>query len=90
MIEYRVIDLQTETIDREPKSVKTASPERAAEQVLGLQLVRSGSPRDLRARVYCQHPGQPVSMVRLYAKAAKRPPDKLENGGSLPQFIRWR
>lgn len=24
MIEYRVIDLQTETIDREPKSVKTA------------------------------------------------------------------
>lgn len=72
MIEFRVIDLQTETIDPNPKAVVAQSPERAAEMALGLSLVRSGARRDLRARVYCQHPGQPVSMVRLYTKVADR------------------
>lgn len=71
-IEYRVIDLQTETIDPEPKTVKASSPEKAAELVLGIELVRSGSKRDLRARVYCQQPGQPLTMVRLYTKVADR------------------
>ena len=72
MMEYRVIDLQTEVIDPEPKTVSSSSPEKAAELVLGLDLVRSGAKRDLRARVYYQHPGQPVTMVRLYSKAADR------------------
>ena len=72
MTEYRVIDLQTETIDPEPRTVEAQSPEKAAELVLGLELVRSGSRRDLRARVYFQHPGRPLTMVRLYTKVADR------------------
>ena len=74
MMEYRVIDLQTEVIDPSPKTVQAKSPEHAAELVLGLELVRSGAKQDLRARVYCQHPGQPVSMVRLYTKVSNRKP----------------
>lgn len=70
--DFRVIDLQTETIDPEPKTVKATSPERAAELVLGQQLVRSGAKKDLRARVYFQSAGQPVSMVRLYSKVGDR------------------
>jgi hypothetical protein len=70
--EFRVIDLHTETIDPTPKTVKAASPEKAAELALGLELVRSGSKSDLRARVYCQMPGQPLTMVRLYSKVADR------------------
>lgn len=70
--EYRVIDLQTETIDPESITVQAHSPEKAAELALGLELVRSGAKKDLRARVYCQLPGQPLSMVRLYTKVADR------------------
>lgn len=70
--EYRIIDLRTEVTDPEPKTVKAHSPEKAAELALGLELVRSGSKRDLRARVYFQIPGQPMSMVRLYSKVADR------------------
>jgi hypothetical protein len=65
MNQYRVIDLQTEIIDPEPKTVAAVSPEKAAEMVLGLQLVRSGAKKDLRARVYFQNAGQPMTMVRL-------------------------
>lgn len=72
MTEFRIIDLQTETIDPNPKTVVAPSPERAVEIALGLSLVRSGAKQDLRARVYSQHPGQPVCMVRLYTKAADR------------------
>lgn len=70
--EYRIIDLQAEVIDPEPKTVKAVTPEGAAKIALGVELVRSGSQRDLRARVYYQHPGQPTNMVRLYTKAADR------------------
>jgi hypothetical protein len=72
MNEYRVIDLQTETVDPEPKTVAASSPEKAAELALGLTLIRSGAKKDLRARVYFQHPGQPMSMVRLYSKVEDR------------------
>ena len=71
-MEYRIIDLHTETIDPEPKTVQSTSPEKAAEMVLGLELVRRGAKKDLRARVYYQHAGQPVTMVRLYTKVADR------------------
>lgn len=74
MTEFRIIDLQTETIDPAPRTVVAPSPERAAELALGLSLVRSGAKQDLRARVYSQHPGQPMSMVRLYTKVANRRP----------------
>ena len=72
MIEYRIIDLQVETIEPKEIVVCASSPERAVQDALGVEVVRSGSKRDLRARVYFQHPGQPLSMVRLYTKAVAR------------------
>lgn len=68
MQEYRVIDLKTDTIDPDPRTVQADGPEQAAELVLGLQLVRSGARRYFRARVYFQVEGQPLCMVRLYEK----------------------
>lgn len=44
------------------------SPEAAVRDVLGIQVVRSGAKRDLVAKVYWQPLGQPLTMVRLYAK----------------------
>lgn len=65
MPEFRVIDLQTETIDPELRIVAAPSPEKAAEIVLGLKLVRSGAKRELKARVYWTDGGT-TNMVRLY------------------------
>lgn len=70
-LEYRVIDLSSPTIDPAEHVVESTSPERAVMEALGIEVVRSGSERDLRARVYFQFPGQPVSMVRLYSKVGK-------------------
>jgi hypothetical protein len=72
MTEYRIIDLDVETIDPDEIVVRASSPERAVRDALGIDVVRSGSRRDLRVRVYFQHPGQPLSMVRLYTKADAR------------------
>jgi len=72
MTEFRIIDLQTETRDPNPKTIVASSPERAAKLALGVLLVRSGAKQNLRARVYSQMPGQPVNMVRLYIKVADR------------------
>ena len=69
--EYRVIDLSSPTIDPDEHVVQSTSPERAVMEALGIEVVRSGPKHDLRARVYFQHPGQPVSMVRLYSKVGK-------------------
>ncbi len=49
-----------------------ASPEEAARKVLGIEVVRSGSKRDLVAKVYWRPVGQPLTMVRLYAKIDDR------------------
>ena len=68
---YRVIDLSSTAVNPAERVVQSTSPERAVMETLGVEVVRSGSKQDLRARVYFQHPGQPVSMVRLYAKGAK-------------------
>lgn len=60
----------------EPQDIivdSAASPEDAARKATGEMLVRSGRGSDLRVRVYFQHPGQVMSMVRLYAKAIDRP-----------------
>jgi hypothetical protein len=73
MISYRVVDCRTTIIDPNEVVVSRASsPEDAAYQAIGETLVRSGRRSDLRARVYFQHPNQPMSMVRLYAKAVDR------------------
>jgi hypothetical protein len=73
MTHYRVVDCRSTIID--PNEViipKAASPEEAAFKALGETLVRSGRRSDLRARVYFQHPNQPMSMVRLYSKSVDR------------------
>lgn len=70
MPEYRVIDLQTETIDPEPRIVQAPSPEKAAEIALGVKLVRSGARRELRARVYWDQADGIKNMVRLYSIVA--------------------
>ena len=67
--EYRVIDLQTEVRDPDPPTVTAHTPEKAAELALGVELVRSGRPSNVRARVYFQQPDQPMTMVRLYERA---------------------
>lgn len=72
MIEFRVVDMQVERIVAQDLVVTASSPEAAAKLALGMDLVRSGAKRDLRARVYFQHPGQALSMVRLYSKAINR------------------
>ena len=72
-LSYRVIDLRTNVIDAVDILVDgVTSPESAAERALGVRLVRSGSKKDLVARVYWQPLGQPVMMVRLYRMANDR------------------
>lgn len=70
--EFHVIDLHIEGADPEPKIVLARTAEKAAALVLGVELVRSGHRRDLRAKVYYQPSGQPTTMVRLYTKVADR------------------
>ena len=70
---YRVVDLRTGiAVPSEIIVEGENSPERAAKKALGLDLVRSGSKRDLTARVYWQVPDQPLNMVRLYTKSGDR------------------
>ena len=69
MIEFRVVDLQSQTIEPVPQLIKASTPEAAARQALGVELVRSGRPSNVRARVYFQQPDQPMTMVRLYERA---------------------
>jgi len=71
MTEYQVIDLRSETIDHEAIKVSASTPEHAAQEALGLHLVRSGAKKDLVARVYWQPQNQPKSMVRLYKQVEK-------------------
>lgn len=66
--EYRVVDLSTGSIDPEQRLVKASSPENAALEILGHELVRSGAKKDLAARVYWAETNGPTNMVRLYRK----------------------
>jgi hypothetical protein len=70
-ISFRVVDLRTDNPDAVDIIIEgVRSPEEAAQQALGLRVVRSGSKKDLVARVYWQQVGQPLTMVRLYRLAA--------------------
>ncbi|WEK05799.1 MAG: hypothetical protein P0Y65_05955 [Candidatus Devosia phytovorans] len=71
MTQYQVIDLRSAIIDPEPVKVEAGSPEKAAEKVLGIHLVRSGARKDLVARVYWQKTNEPKNMVRLYAQVVE-------------------
>ena len=75
MTSYRVVDCRSDVID--PKEViiaNASSPEDAALKAIDEVLVRSGRRDSLRVRVYFQHLGQAMSMVRLYSKAIDRAP----------------
>jgi len=73
MTSFRIVDCRSQTIDPSEIVIEQAStPEDAAFRAIGEQLVRSGRQSDLRVRVYYQHANQPLSMVRLYAKAIDR------------------
>lgn len=75
MTSYRVVDCRTDVINPQEMIIDNASsPEDAALKAVDEVLVRSGRRGDLRVRVYFQHPGQVMSMVRLYAKAIDRVP----------------
>jgi hypothetical protein len=70
---YRVVDLRDDAKLAGDIIIEGArTPEDAAREALGLRLIRSGSKRDLAARVYWQHSGQPLNMVRLYTKVTDR------------------
>ena len=64
------MDLRLAGPDAIDAIIDSGSPEEAARRVLGIAVVRSGSKRDLVAKVYWQPVGQPLTMVRLYAKSA--------------------
>lgn len=66
--QYRVIDVTAALTEPGEQIVEAGSPESAASQLLGIELVRSGAKTDLMARVYWQLPGQPTNMVRLYRR----------------------
>lgn len=67
---FRVVDLRQDgpLVDTDIIVEGVQSPEAAVRDVLGIQVVRSGAKRDLVAKVYWQPIGQPLTMVRLYAK----------------------
>lgn len=65
---FRVMDLRQAGPEAIDAVIDGASPEEAARKILGIEVVRSGSKRDLVAKVYWQPVGQPLTMVRLYAK----------------------
>lgn len=68
---YRVIDLRPEAQGADAIVVDSArSPESAAREALGLDLVRSGAKKDLVAQVYWQLGPDAKNMVRLYSRVA--------------------
>jgi len=48
--------------------IKAHSPEAAGRQLLGVELVRSGLPRNAVAKVYWQNPDEALNVVRLYTR----------------------
>ncbi|MBJ3785502.1 hypothetical protein [Devosia sediminis] len=67
MPSFKIIDLRSGIIEPEVHT-EARSPEMAAEQALGLKLVRAGNPRNLVCRVYWQEATN-TNMVRLYSKS---------------------
>lgn len=68
MPEYRVVDLRNPAIDKQEHLIPAKTPEAAARDLLGIEVVRSGPRQNLVARAYWQYPDQPLSMVRLYRR----------------------
>lgn len=72
MIEYRVVDCRPDVRDGTGTTVRAATPEAAALMVLDEKLGRGGQAPNLRARVYSQLEGQPLTMVRLYSRSGRQ------------------
>lgn len=70
--QYRVVDCRPHTDNPDGTLVTAATPESAALMVLKEELSRGGRPADLRARVYSQSQGGPLTMVRLYSRSVPR------------------
>jgi len=66
---FRVIDLR-QSVETETYVVAD-TPDAAAHQALGIEVVRGGNRRTLVAKVYSETESG-LSMVRLYARAAGR------------------
>lgn len=70
---FRIVDLRLgPEAPKELNIAQARTPEEAALLATGEELVRSGHRDDLRVRVYFQHAGQPMSMVRLYRRVEDR------------------
>lgn len=66
---YRIVDLRSTEDSAEHIVTGAKSPEMAARDALGIELVRSGSPKLLAAKVYWKVSGdEPINVVRLYNK----------------------
>ena len=67
---FRVVDVRSEALAADTDLIidGVQSPEAAVREALGISVVRSGAKRDLVAKVYWQPLGQPLTMVRLYAR----------------------
>lgn len=67
---FRVVDVRPDAlvVDTDVVIEGVQSPEAAVREALGIKVVRSGARRDLVAKVYWQPVGQPLTMVRLYAR----------------------
>jgi len=65
---YEVLDIRPSS-SGERQSISAKTPEAAASSLLGMELVRSGSPRELTAKVYWQKASDTAkNVVRLYQK----------------------
>ena len=73
VVQFRIVDLRSGNENPSELTIpKAKSPESAALQAIGEELVRSGHRDDLRAKVYFQQDGQPTTMVRLYRRVEDR------------------
>lgn len=70
---YRVVDLRSDTISPHECTASGPTPEKAASDTLNVELVRSGVPANLAARVYWKDHKEQVNMVRLYSRVTAGP-----------------
>jgi hypothetical protein len=68
--QYRVVDLRSDTAMPRTTVVSRAyNSQAAAKSVLGMDLTRSGRPKDLQAKVYFVDRSGILNMVRLHRKS---------------------
>jgi hypothetical protein len=73
MVQFRVVDLLTADRNGDGDVVAAESPERAAQMVLGIELVRDGKQGSARALVYFEEHDGRGSSVRLFSQRKSVP-----------------